>query len=205
VNSNTCIITIRPTRAGFFEARLGDKLLRKSRQPAASHDTGPYLNGIALFGEPKRFHLSQIPTDSGQSRRPPSTLKLCDATVTNSSLRLPVSRHPAGHWRCQPRYGGDAKAVQDERLEHDPWIDRLGSLQGAIYPRAEGHGEEERISCDEILSQRLNIPAERQTDAITKRLAFAMRDLGWEGPDKIRFGHGRNSHPQRGYRRAVRP
>jgi Virulence-associated protein E len=98
---------------------------------------------------------------------------------------------------------GDAKAVQDERLEHDPWIDKLASLQGTIFQCADGHGDEERISCDEILSQRLNIPAERQTDTITKRLTFVMRDLGWEGPDKIRFGHGRNSHPQRGYRRGL--
>ena len=72
-------------------------------------------------------------------------------------------------------------------------------------PGADGHGDEGRISCDEILSQRLNVPAQRQTDAISNRLAFVKPDRGWEGRDKIRFGPGRDSYPQRGYRRAIRP
>jgi Virulence-associated protein E/CHC2 zinc finger len=114
----------------------------------------------------------------------------CTVEAAGGSLTLPVTL-----W-------GNAKAVQDERLEHDPWIDKLESLQGTLCDRADGRGQEERVSGDEILSQRLNIPAERQTDTISKRLAFVMRDLGWEGPDRMRIGTGA---PKRGYRRAAGP
>src|SRR5215467_6562456 len=62
---------------------------------------------------------------------------------------------------------------------------RRRCLKSARAPMATA--TKERIGSAEILSQRLNIPAERQTDTGSKRLAFAMRDLGWEGPDRMRI------------------
>jgi hypothetical protein len=88
---------------------------------------------------------------------------------------------PASLW-------SDARSAQDDRLEHDPWIDTLASLQGTIYPAADGRSEEERIASDDTLTTKLGIPAERQTDTVVKRLAFVMRKLGWK-PVRARFGN----------------
>jgi hypothetical protein len=115
---------------------------------------------------------------------------LAEAAVleaSGASLSLPTSL-----W-------DDARAAQDARLEHDPWLDRLAGLQGTIMTCNDGCSEEERISGDEILSTNLAIPAEHQTNIVSKRLGIVMRKLGWEGPASIRFG----SVVKRGYRRAV--
>jgi Virulence-associated protein E/Bifunctional DNA primase/polymerase, N-terminal len=95
-----------------------------------------------------------------------------------------------------------ATAAQEGRLEHDPWLDTLATLEGTSFESPDARGEEERIACDELLSAKLNIPAQHQTDAIGKRLAYVMRKLGWDGPKKMRFGQGRTAPSKRGYSRA---
>jgi hypothetical protein len=50
-----------------------------------------------------------------------------------------------------PELWGVGKAVQDERLEHDPWIDKLASLQGAEFDCGDGKGKEERIIATRFL------------------------------------------------------
>jgi Virulence-associated protein E len=83
---------------------------------------------------------------------------------------------------------GDAAAAQDERLEHDPWIDKLADLQGIQVACADGKGKEERISTDEILSHRLVIP--RRAPDGHRHQALELRDacarLGRPGQDPLR-------------------
>jgi predicted P-loop ATPase len=95
----------------------------------------------------------------------------------------------------------DAREAQEERREHDPWDDILANAKGMIVRLDDGLTDEERISTDELLAIRLQIPADRQSDATEKRLKHAMRRLGWRGPEKMRFGGGRDATPKRGYRR----
>jgi Virulence-associated protein E/Bifunctional DNA primase/polymerase, N-terminal/Primase C terminal 2 (PriCT-2) len=90
----------------------------------------------------------------------------------------------------------DAGEAQKERLEHDPWVDRLADVRGAVS------GMEERISSGDLLEKHLGIPIERQNDIMTKRLGYAMRELGWEGPGVMWDALARKTI--RGYRRGVR-
>ena len=92
----------------------------------------------------------------------------------------------------------DARAVQDERREHDPWDDLLASACGAVYPNDDG-GEEERIATDELLKVHLAIPADRMHNTHTTRLKRTMRRLGWSGPKKLWMGVAQ----KRGYFRKV--
>jgi CRP-like cAMP-binding protein len=93
----------------------------------------------------RRFWPVKTPAiDIEASRRDRDRLLAEAATVEASGCSLTL---PTSLW-------SDAKAVRDERLEHDPRIDKLASLEGTIFPGANGHGEEGRISCDEILGQR---------------------------------------------------
>jgi predicted P-loop ATPase len=113
------------------------------------------------------------------------------ATVEATGIRLVLP----------PELWDDARAAQDERLEHDPWDDMLARVKGTIYPTKDGLGEEERVSSEELLKVHLGIPAERATWAIANRLKSVLRRLGWKGPDKLRFGTDLN----RGYTRAISP
>jgi predicted P-loop ATPase len=97
-----------------------------------------------------------------------------------------------------------AAKEQEERLEYDPWLDRLADLKGTVFA-TERDGDVERISSDEILSVRLGIGIDKQTDSTTKRLGHAMRRLGWAGPERMRFGGGRGAPQKRGYWRHHRP
>lgn len=108
--------------------------------------------------------------------------------ATGVSLRLPESL-----W-------GVAATVQAERMEHDPWEDRLASVNGTRVAADEGR-DEERISSNELLTMHLNIPAERQNDVMSKRLGFVMRTLGWKGPDAMKISPGGKAI--RGYRRPI--
>jgi Virulence-associated protein E len=100
-----------------------------------------------------------------------------------------------------PELWGDAKVAQDQRLEHDPWVDKLDSVKGTECMLSDGTGYEQRISSNSLLSDNLGVPAERQTDAVSKRLAGVMRQLGWKGPDKMRIEQG--ASPFRGYRKHI--
>jgi hypothetical protein len=75
---------------------------------------------------------------------------------------------------------------QEQRLLHDPWEDKLANVKGT-FVTVDGTRVEERISSTDLLSIRLSLPADKQTDAASKRLANVMNRLGWEGPKKIKF------------------
>jgi hypothetical protein len=109
--------------------------------------------------------------------------------ATGHSLSLPES-----FWE-------DARAVQDSRLEADPWEITLAAIK-----LKERHwtpeGEEWRISTRGIMHGWLEIGADRQTAVTLRRIAFIMRKLGWDGPKPIRIG----DDVMKGYaKRAVTP
>lgn len=84
---------------------------------------------------------------------------------------------PEALWR-------DAGAVQDSRRDHDPWDDILQGVQGKLTE----DGREYRVTTFELMAGRLQLPTERHNDVTSKRVAFAMRRLGWDGPKLIREG-----------------
>jgi predicted P-loop ATPase len=96
---------------------------------------------------------------------------------------------------------GAAGEAQEARMVEEPWHDKLATINGQVFEGKEG--AEERISTSELLTL-LEIPTERQGDHHTKRLGYVMRSLGWQGPDRLRFGSGRNAPFKRGYRRPAR-
>jgi energy-coupling factor transporter ATP-binding protein EcfA2 len=67
-----------------------------------------------------------------------------------------------------------AAIEQAERLEDDPWLEKLAGERGTA------HDDVVRVYTQELLAGTLQIPPERQTQAHTKRLATLMRKLGWE-------------------------
>jgi hypothetical protein len=83
-------------------------------------------------------------------------------------------------------YGAVAEQ-QEQRLLQDPWDDLLAEVKGTIYN--DGANAQERIASDELLTGplHLRLPADRLTDAATKRLRQVMNRRGWEGPKKLRF------------------
>jgi predicted P-loop ATPase len=92
--------------------------------------------------------------------------------------------------------------AQDSRREHDPWDDLLAAVNGITYTAADGMGEEERISTEELYKAHLGIPAtEKVNTAHHQRLKRVMQRLGWQGPRFIWFGAGQ----KRGYFRIKRP
>ncbi|MFT4167182.1 MAG: VapE family protein [Microlunatus sp.] len=67
-----------------------------------------------------------------------------------------------------------AAAEQEDRLEDDPWLEKLAAVNGRAA------GEEVRISTAELLTDVLSIPFERQHNGHMKRVSALMRELGWE-------------------------
>lgn len=80
-----------------------------------------------------------------------------------------------------------AGALQQERMERDPWDDILEQVKGKETPDGIG-GIEHRIASRDLIELHLRIPPDRQTDVTAKRLAYTMRRLGWDGPKPIRIG-----------------
>lgn len=72
-----------------------------------------------------------------------------------------------------------AAAEQEDRLEDDPWQERLATVRGKAV------GEEVRTYTTDLLGDVLGIPVERQHNGHAKRLAALMRELGWE-PGKFK-------------------
>jgi predicted P-loop ATPase len=93
-----------------------------------------------------------------------------------------------------------AGEAQEARMIEEPWFDKLAAVTGGVFEGKDG--PEERITTTELLAL-LEIPTERQSDHHTKRLRHVMRSLGWRGPDRLRFGSGRNAPFKRGYRRVT--
>lgn len=117
----------------------------------------------------------------------------------------------------------EAQAERERHTESDPWADRLGDAaeraeRAAFTIRARnekrtsdewelipydaldfGSPPVERIASWWLLSDALDIAAERQSPALTHRLSTVMQSLGWSEPHQMKIG-GRN---QRGYERSL--
>ncbi|MBK7362185.1 MAG: virulence protein E [Micavibrio sp.] len=89
---------------------------------------------------------------------------------------------------------GQAALLQESRVEPEPWLDTLGTVQG------EKAGDIYRVSTAELMTNYLKIPPDRQNTAIAKRIVPVMRQLGWEGPKTLRLGPGK---VQKGFIRAA--
>lgn len=72
-----------------------------------------------------------------------------------------------------------AAVEQAERLEDDPWQEKLATVQGRAV------GDEVRAYTAELLGVVLGISLERQLNNHGKRLTALMRELGWE-PGKFK-------------------
>jgi virulence-associated protein E/bifunctional DNA primase/polymerase-like protein/primase-like protein len=94
---------------------------------------------------------------------------------------------------------GEARLLQDQRQDQDPWDELLAHVKGKIEPKPDGSGNEERITTRDLLDIHLRISADRLTDQTPKRLAYTMRRLGWHGPTVLWI----ERHAVRGYRRDV--
>ncbi|MEF2549411.1 virulence-associated E family protein [Aurantimonas sp. E1-2-R+4] len=68
----------------------------------------------------------------------------------------------------------EAAAEQDERLEEDPWQERLAHVRG------KASGDEVRAFTNELLSETLGISLNHQHTGNSKRLKAVMLALGWE-------------------------
>jgi len=91
-----------------------------------------------------------------------------------------------------------AQVEQESRLEDDPWRDVLANVD---LSEANLVGDFVRISTADLLSVHLEIPAERQYQSQTKRVAAVMRKLGWEGPRLLKMADGGTV---RGYQRPAK-
>lgn len=74
-----------------------------------------------------------------------------------------------------------AAAEQEDRLEDDPWQEKLAMVRGKAA------GDEVRVLTADLLGEVLSIPVERQHNGHGKRLAALMRELGWE-QSKFKIG-----------------
>lgn len=90
---------------------------------------------------------------------------------TFGAVALPEELYEAAGWQ------------QEARMAEDPWADII--RQRLMPTSYEG---QLRVPSADIYTIFLEVPAERQTQAGSKRIADLMRRMGWKGPDPLRFG-----------------
>ncbi|MCK0172063.1 hypothetical protein MWU53_13430 [Aliiroseovarius sp. S1123] len=87
-----------------------------------------------------------------------------------------------------------AAEIQAERMQADPWLDTLAHVEGIVRDGME------RVSTEFLFSDaHLGIPPAHRQAFHPKRIAAVMRELGWNGPKKVRVNAG--DKPVRGYER----
>jgi hypothetical protein len=102
----------------------------------------------------------------------------------------------------------DARALQNERLEHDLWDDLLADTEKTAWAKLHssmqpgGRGEW-RVSTRDIIENILNLGAEKLSDTNAKRLAHSMRRLGWDGPKATRISTTDDGVAVKGYVKQV--
>jgi predicted P-loop ATPase len=99
---------------------------------------------------------------------------------------------------------GVAAKEQEERLQGDPWEDRIKELEADLRKNATHHLAEREIKKDrwmvatiDLLDTLLEVPKERQGTAANTHLASAMRRCGWTREDEALFF--KNGRRARGY------
>lgn len=91
------------------------------------------------------------------------------------------------------RLWGAMGEMQETRRDHDPWDDILAHVEGKLV------GDEYRISSRDLFELHLRVTADRMSDTSSKRLCYAMRRIGWDGPKPLRS----DGKIFKGYTRAV--
>ncbi len=85
-----------------------------------------------------------------------------------------------------------ATEAQTGRMQTDPWLDVLSAVKGIAV------SGEERVFTETLYGESyLHIPAGQRQSFHPKRIAENMRQLGWDGPSRIRIG----DRSLQGYRR----
>jgi predicted P-loop ATPase len=99
----------------------------------------------------------------------------------------------------EPALWSSAAKLTEERVAKDPWVDLLARVEHV--PTASGSigrvDGEIRVSSDFLLTGVLQINPARQHITHEKRVASAMKQLGWGGPKTMRIPGGTN--PVKGY------
>ncbi len=98
---------------------------------------------------------------------------------TFGALALPEELYDAAGWQ------------QEARMAEDPWADTIRQ-----WLRPTSYEGQLRVPTAHIYTAILEVPAERQTQAGSKRIADLMRRMGWHGPQLLRFASGTTA---RGY------
>lgn len=86
-----------------------------------------------------------------------------------------------------PRLWPAAAVEQGKRVAADPWQEALEHVQGWA------HNGREMIATSTLLGDVLNIPGGQYDTIKAKRLARAMKALGWHGPDTLTLSSGRKA------------
>ncbi|MGA2164486.1 MAG: VapE domain-containing protein [Solirubrobacteraceae bacterium] len=170
--------TVDRTRPAYGRCRV-DRPRRCVFVATTNNETGTYLRaeGNRRFWPVPcgRIDLERLARDRDQIWGEAAALEARGATTT-----------------LDPTLWAAAGAMQASRREADPWDDLLEVLdlkgtQGVtIAPSGDGRGHERRVSTGDIWTLRLQLDPGRLTTATSKRLASAMKRLGWDGPKKIR-------------------
>jgi putative DNA primase/helicase len=139
---------------------------------------------------PVKVHINLIDLDAVRRDRDQLWAEAAVAEATAEPLTIP------------PELWDAASIVQQARVAHDPWEDeierKLARLRkdkvkdGAYWVDIDDNGDREwRVASSYLLGEFvLGIDVDRQTNAVTKRLAEVMRTLGWsKSPTAIRVGN----------------
>ena len=82
----------------------------------------------------------------------------------------------------------EAKAQQEMRGIHDPWMDILEGVKGEQVKTSEGVFM--RVASADLLGRDLRLEPHQMTSNNAARAGVVMRKLGWSGPKLIRFHVG---------------
>jgi hypothetical protein len=97
----------------------------------------------------------------------------------------------------------EAAAVQQGlRCRQDGWLEMLEDVTGTRVEAEDGPVE--RIATKTLLTQYLGLSGSQINDFHTKRLGRVMRQLGWQGPEKVRVGGTEEGRPAQGYWRRLK-
>jgi virulence-associated protein E/DNA primase RepB-like protein len=102
--------------------------------------------------------------------------------ATGASITLP------------PEMWSEATEIQAERIEDDPWLEKLTEITGTEY------NNRLQISSAKILYEDLKLDINRMSPKDAKRVGILMRQLGWEGPKSLTFPSGKK---RKGYCRPI--
>jgi hypothetical protein len=92
----------------------------------------------------------------------------------------------------------EAAAIQQGlRCRQDGWLELLEDVRGTRVETPDGPIE--RVASKTVLTHNLGLSGAQLKDFHSKRLGRVMRQLGWQGPEKMRAGGTEEGRPVQGY------